>query len=207
MSLTSPPLGSECCIHSPEWITKAAAALHYLETHGGNLKDALAAMFVLASTKPSMEPDVDEGGYWKHELKALQEVFAQTGLSESGGKSLQERSPAAQVDQINEDLADPDFYQEYLSQFDQRMDTIQPHEEQKEFPEIASSFASMHHVFLANRPMNGWRGMTAEAEQEIRATRKRWEDLEQHFFNAMNLLHWRYATAIGRRLKESRKLT
>lgn len=84
MSLIGPPLvGEDGKLNNrldAAWVNKAAAALHYLETHGGNIKEAMKRQL----DDPRFQEE--ESSYWQHELKALNEAFQQTGVPETGWK-------------------------------------------------------------------------------------------------------------------------
>jgi hypothetical protein len=70
MSLTSPPLTVVTAI-DPERIKQAFAALHYLETHGDNVKRAIDIAIEHAEVVP---PDIDDKSYWRHEQRALSQA-------------------------------------------------------------------------------------------------------------------------------------
>lgn len=52
-------------------------ARHYLETHGGNI---LQAMQIAKRHAVKLLPDQDDKSYWDHEIKALRKAVAKEGL-------------------------------------------------------------------------------------------------------------------------------
>jgi hypothetical protein len=209
MSLTSPPLGDSCKIHDPEWIAKAAAALHYLETHGNNIKDAMEAMVVVATTKPSMEPDVDEGGYWKHELKALQEVFVQAGLPESGIKPPRAPTEVKVLkDPIPPSIQTPEFFQLWIKELRERMVGVTPESNLTDHHGLVCHHRIVMDVFSSvnPRPCDFGTGMDAEAQAKVDAEKRAWWETGLELCQLSQELYYRMSVAIATKICGGHKL-
>ena len=204
MSLTGEPLvsadGKLNARLDVEWVNRAVAALHYLETHGGNIKQAMEA-----ARTSSERPDHDDSSFWEHELKALQEAFTETGIPYTGWKIPATPAPEPEVATLppapapaiieqsaGTDPNHPDWcpYDRYLKRLKIRIAQVPPDQREATFRTIAATHASVQIAFSKDhakiRPMVG---ITPERVQEILEEKQHWADIEKTMIELDMLLH------------------